>query len=60
MSALGPQTGIGSGTPALLDAFFLSRPRSRPRSFNHLIGVVGRLFEWMVEHDCIDIALLSR
>ncbi|WP_345892466.1 tyrosine-type recombinase/integrase [Mesorhizobium amorphae] len=41
-------------TPALLDAFFLSRPRSRPRSFNHLIGVVGRLFEWMVEHDFID------
>jgi len=41
-------------TPALLDAFFLSRPRSRPRSFNHLIGVVGRLFEWMVEHDVID------
>lgn len=41
-------------TPALLDAFFLSRPRSRPRSFNHLIGVVGRLFEWMVEHDFIE------
>lgn len=41
-------------TPALLDAFFLSRPRSRPRSFNHLIGVVGRLFEWMVEHHLID------
>lgn len=41
-------------TPALLDAFFLSRPRARPRSFNHLIGVVGRLFEWMVEHDVID------
>lgn len=41
-------------TPALLDAFFLSRPRSRPRSFNHLIGVVGRLFEWMVEHDLVD------
>lgn len=41
-------------TPALLDAFFLSRPRLRPRSFNHLIGVVGRLFEWMVEHDFID------
>lgn len=41
-------------TPALLDAFFLSRPRIRPRSFNHLVGVVGRLFEWMVEHDFID------
>lgn len=41
-------------TPALLDAFFLSRPRTRPRSFNHLVGVIGRLFEWMVEHDFID------
>jgi integrase len=41
-------------TPSLLDAFFLSRPRSRPRSFNHLIGVVRRLFEWMVEHDIVD------
>ena len=39
---------------SVLDAFFLSRPRNRPRSFNHLIGVVGRLFEWMVEHDIID------
>lgn len=40
--------------PAILDAFFLSRPRERPRSFNHLVGVVGRLFEWMVEHGIID------
>ncbi|UVK48523.1 tyrosine-type recombinase/integrase (plasmid) [Mesorhizobium sp. AR07] len=47
-------TSMTEITPALLDAFFLSRPRSRPRSFNHLIGVVGRLFEWMVEHDVID------
>ncbi|MBY6059692.1 tyrosine-type recombinase/integrase [Leisingera daeponensis] len=44
-------TGV---TPSLLDAFFLSRPRTRPRSFNHLVGVVGRLFEWMVEHDYMD------
>ena len=41
-------------SPAILDSFFLSRPRNRPRSFNHLVGVVGRLFEWMVEHDIID------
>jgi integrase len=41
-------------TPATLDAFFLSRPRLRPRSFNQLVGIVGRLFEWMVEHDVID------
>jgi hypothetical protein len=41
-------------TPEILDTFFLGRPRNRPRSFNHLVGVVGRLFEWMVEHDIVD------
>jgi site-specific recombinase XerD len=41
-------------TPVVLDAFFLGRRRDRPRSFNHLVGVVGRLFEWMVEHEIID------
>jgi integrase len=45
---------LGEISPAILDAFFLSRPRNRPRSFNQLIGVVGRLFEWMVEHDIIN------
>jgi integrase len=41
-------------TSEVLDTFFLGRPRNRPRSFNHLIGVVGRLFGWMVEHEIID------
>jgi len=41
-------------TPAAVDAFFLSRTRTRPRSFNHLVGVIGRLFEWMVEHGIVD------
>lgn len=35
-------------TPALLDDFLASRPRARPRSFNHLLGVVSCLFEWAV------------
>jgi len=47
-------TTLSEITPATLDAFFLGRPRNRPRSFNHLVGVVGRLFEWMVEHDIVD------
>jgi integrase len=47
-------TSLAEINPAILDAFFLSRPRTRPRSFNHLVGVVGRLFEWMVERDVID------
>jgi hypothetical protein len=31
---------LGELTPALLEEFLASRPRSRPRSFNHLLGVV--------------------
>jgi site-specific recombinase XerC len=34
--------------PALLEAFLASRPRSRPRSYNHLLCVVRRLFDWLV------------
>lgn len=35
-------------TPALIDTFLGSRPRSRPRSYNHLLSVVRRLFKWLV------------
>jgi site-specific recombinase XerD len=35
-------------TPELLDAFLASRPRTTPRSYNHLLGTVARLFRWMV------------
>jgi len=35
-------------TPELLDAFLASRPRKTPRSYNHLLGAVARLFNWMV------------
>lgn len=45
---------LGEITSEVLDAFFLGRPRNRPRAFNHLVGVVGRLFEWMVEHEILD------
>jgi hypothetical protein len=30
-------------TPALLDDFLASRPRTRPRSVNHLLGAVRGL-----------------
>lgn len=39
--------------PALLDAFFSSRPRLRPRSFNNLVGIVGCFLEWMVGQDLL-------
>ena len=32
---------LGQLTPGLLDEFLASRPRPRPRSFNHLLGIVG-------------------
>jgi site-specific recombinase XerD len=34
-------------TPDLLDAFLISRPRTTPRSYNHLLGTVARLFDWL-------------
>jgi integrase len=35
-------------TPTLIDQFLHSRPRLRPRSYNHLRGTLARLFAWMV------------
>lgn len=40
-------------TPALLDDFLASRPRSRPRSFNHLLGVVHGLLDWAVTYELV-------
>lgn len=36
-------------TPELLDAFLLSRPRKRPRSYNHLLCTIRGLFHWLVQ-----------
>lgn len=38
----------------LVDAFLRSRPRSRPRSYNHLRCTLGRLFSWMVAQGRLD------
>src|SRR5664280_837834 len=35
-------------TPCLLEEFVASRPRERARSFNHLVGILGCLFDWAV------------
>ena len=32
--------------PLLIDDFLKSRPRTRPRSYNHLVGVLHRFFVW--------------
>jgi integrase len=41
-------SGLDQLTPALIEDFLASRPRSRPRSFNHLLGVIGCLLDWAV------------
>ena len=35
--------------PTLVDQFLLSRPRARPRSYNHLRCTLGRLFAYLVD-----------
>ena len=41
-------------TPQLIESFLASRPRKRPRSYNHLISVVRRLFHWLVIQSYLD------
>jgi integrase len=35
-------------TPCLIDAFLASRPRTRARSFNHLVGILGCFLDWAI------------
>jgi integrase len=35
-------------TPSILDDFVASRPRTRARSFNHLVGTLGCFLDWTV------------
>ena len=41
-------TGWDSIDSILIERFLQSRPRTRPRSYNHLLGVVRRFFDWAV------------
>jgi integrase len=41
-------------TAELIEAFLASRPRKRPRSYNHLISVVRRLFTWLAKQCYVD------
>lgn len=42
--------GFHELTPTRVDQFLLSRPRPRPRSYNHLRCTLGRLFCYLVDH----------
>jgi len=37
-------------TPEIIEAFLASRHRTRPRSYNHLVSVVRRLFNWLIKN----------
>src|SRR5260370_6558824 len=50
---------VGQRTPALLEEFLASRPRSRPRSFNHLLGVVAGLLDWAVTFELLEVSPLK-
>ncbi|MGH3194213.1 MAG: hypothetical protein ACRDOL_44520, partial [Streptosporangiaceae bacterium] len=54
--AAGQNAGLGDLTPALLEEFPGARPRNRPRSFNHLLGVTGGLFGWAVAQELLEAA----
>ena len=41
-------TELDELTSAFLDAFVASRPRTRARSFNHLVNVLGCFLDWAV------------
>jgi len=45
-------------TPAFLEAFLASRPRHRPRSFNHLLGAVRCLLDWAVANELLAVSPL--
>src|SRR5450756_760423 len=51
-------TTLDTLTPALLEDSLASRPRSRPRSFNHLLGVVRCLLDWAVSQELLDASPL--
>jgi len=43
-------------TRVALEEFLRSRPRLSPRSYNELLGNVGRLFRWLIDHGRLSAA----
>lgn len=44
-------TVVTAITAQTIEDFLTSRPRNRPRSYNHLLGVIRCFFEWLVVQD---------
>jgi integrase len=51
-------THLGQLDSSLLEDFLASRPRSRPRSFNHLLGVLRVFLDWAVIQDLLAVSPL--
>ena len=41
-------------TPEIVDLFLVSRPRRRARGYNELLGLIRRLFDWLVRQERLD------
>jgi integrase len=52
-------TTLDQLTPPLLDDFLGSRPRTRPRSFNHLLGVLRGFLEWALGQRLLAVSPLQ-
>ncbi len=50
--------GMDDITGECLEQFLASRERVNPRSYNHLLGVVRRLFDWIVSQQAISVSPL--
>ena len=46
-------TTLDDVTADVIDQFLASRPRRAPKGYNHLLGVVRRLFDWLVSQQVI-------
>ncbi len=49
-------TMIDDITTDTIDRFLTSRPRRAPKGYNHLLGVVRRLFDWLVSQQVIAVS----
>jgi integrase len=47
-------------TSSLLDAFIASRPRTRARSVNHLVGILGCFLDWAVSQQHLEASPLFK
>jgi integrase len=47
-------------SPSMLDSFIASRPRTRARSFNHLVGILGCFLDWAVLQQRLEASPLHR